>query len=269
MNNKLSFSLGNAKLNKDTLTIALPAGYACPFAKECRSHADKVTGKIVDGKYCQFRCYAASAENLFKSARRSRWNNFELLKQAKTVIGMANLIEQCIVNRKNIKFVRYHTSGDFFSQDYFDAWLMVAKQHPSLTFYGYTKALPFVAKRLNQIPSNFKFVASRSGTHDALIDLLDIRSVKVVYTEKEAADLKLEIDHDDTLAWKGESNFAILLHNTQPAGSKAAKAVYKLRQQKKGGYKSDYFHHYKGKKKIAKKPVFKFIPKTNKTVAAR
>lgn len=261
--NTLTFASGNAKLSKDTAILSLPAGHTCPFAKECRSHADRVTGKIVDGKHCQFRCYAASAENLFPNVRKSRWQNFELLRQHKTAIGMANLLENSLLRKKNIKLVRFHQSGDFFSQAYFDAWLILAQQHPELTIYGYTKALPFWAKRLNLIPANFKLVASRGGTHDHLIDLLGLRSVKVVFTEKEAADAGLELDHDDTHVWKYDKSFAILLHGNQPAGSTAGKALYKLRKEKKGGYKSDYFAHYKGGKKTVKVKSFKGIPIIN------
>jgi hypothetical protein len=261
---KLQFASGNAKLSKDTAIFSLPAGHTCPFAKDCRSAADKVTGKIVDGKHCQFRCYAAASENLFKNVRKSRWNNFELLKQAKTVIAMANLIEASIIVKKNVKLVRFHQSGDFFSQAYFDAWLLVAKQNPQYIFYGYTKALPFWAKRLGDIPSNFKIVASRGGTHDALIDLLGLRSVKVVFSEKEAKDLNLELDHDDSHVWNYDKSFAILLHGNQPAGSVAGKAWQVIKTKGQGGYKADYFHHYK-KPKIGK---FKFTPKGVKALTA-
>jgi hypothetical protein len=45
--------------------------------------------------------------------------------------------------------------------------------------------------------------------------------------------------------WQGNKDFAILIHGTQPAGSAAGKAWYKLcTVQKVGGYKSEYFKHY-------------------------
>ena len=250
----LTFGFGNAKLNRDTAIISLPAGHTCKFADLCRSNANRETGKITDGPHCQFRCYATLPENLFANVRNSRWRNFELLRKAKTVIGMANLIESSLVGKKNIKLVRMHASGDFWSQEYFDAWLLFAQQHSEWTFYGYTKALPYWIKRLNSIPTNMKLVASRGGTHDVLIDALGLRSVKVVFSEEEAEKLGLELDHDDCLCWKGDKDFAILLHSTQPKGSDAGKAWYKISKHGQGGYKADYFHHYeksgKGKKAI-------------------
>ncbi len=264
MTELLKFSLGNAKLKRDTAILSLPAGYTCPFAKECKSCSDRVTGKIKDGPHTQFRCYATGAECLFPNIRQARWGNFELIQKAKTTIGMANLIEQSLIIKRKIKLVRFHQSGDFFSQAYFDAWLMVAQQHPEWIFYGYTKALPYWVKRINLIPPNFKLVASRGGTHDALIEMFGLRSVRVVLSEREARrKWHLQIDHDDTHVWKYDKDFAILIHGTQPAGSKAGKAWYKIAKHGRGGYKSDYFAHY-DKAKGTK--TWKPAPKKAKTV---
>jgi hypothetical protein len=266
-NNILNLQHGNAKLNRDTLILSLPAGHTCPFAKDCRSSTDKVTGKITDGPHTQFRCYATTAEAMFPNIRNSRWENLEMLKAAGSAIGMAALLEKSIAGKKKIKLVRFHQSGDFFSQAYFDAWLMVALQHPEYIFYGYTKALPLWVKRLGMIPANMKIVASRGGSHDHLIEEHNLRSVRVVYSEREAKrKWKLEIDHDDTHAWNYDKDFAVVIHGTQPKGSKAGKAWYKIFKHGKGGYKSDYFG-YKRKQKQPKHkqgvavPVVKVSPK--------
>lgn len=272
---RLYFSKGNAKLAKTTAIFSLPAGFSCPFAKVCRSCAARDTGKITDGKDCKFRCYAVNAENLFPKVRANRWRNWELLKEAKTVIGMANLLESSLIAKRNIELVRFGQSGDFYNQAYFDAWLTVAKYHPEWTFYGYTKALPYWVARLGSIPANFKLTASQGGTHDHLIGDYKLRSAQVVFTEQAAADLGLEIDHDDTHCWKGDKDFAILLHGTQPAGSEAGKAWYKIKNHGPGGYYADYFHHdaKKAKAKAAAKAKtvnvaaikarWKFTPKVN------
>jgi len=265
----LNFQHGNAKLERDTAILSLPAGHTCPFARDCRSSTDKATGKITDGPHTQFRCYATTAEAMFPNIRESRWGNFELIRSAGTAIQMAALIEKSLAGKKKIKKVRFHQSGDFFSQAYFDAWLMVAANHPELLFYGYTKALPFWVKRLGSIPANFKIVASRGGSHDALIEEHNLRSVRVVYSEREARrKWKLKIDHDDSLVWNYDKDFAVVIHGTQPKGSKAGKAWYKIAKHGKGGYKSDYFG-YKRKDKQPKHkqgvavPVVKVTPKVN------
>lgn len=257
MTETLNFGVGNAKLDKGTVILSLPAGHSCPFAKDCRSSADRITGKITDGPHTQFRCYAANSEALFRNVRDGRWRNFELIKACNgNTLQMAALIDASIPRRNGkTSLVRFHQSGDFFSQAYFDAWLLVAKYNPGLVFYGYTKALPFWVKRLGDIPANFKVVASRGGTHDALIEQHGLRSAKVVFSEYQARKLKLPIDHDDTHVWKYDGDFAILIHGTQPAGSEAGKAWYKIFKHGKGGYKSGYFDHYKKQGKVREKTV--------------
>jgi hypothetical protein len=240
---KLKFAKGNAKLNRDTAIFSLPAGHTCPAALLCQSRADKVTGKLTDGKLCQFRCYAATSENLFRNIRVSRWRNFDALRACKSTTEMADLIAQNMPV-KGIKLCRIHSSGDFFSQTYFDAWLAVARLKPTIIFYAYTKALLYWVARLNDIPSNFCLVASRGGKYDGLIEKFNLRNVKVVFSEAEAVTANLPLDHDDSHVWKHTGNFALLLHGTQPAGSEASKVLYALRKQGKGGYYTDYFGHY-------------------------
>jgi hypothetical protein len=55
----------------------------------------------------------------------------------------------------------------------------------------------------------------------------------VVYSEQEAIDKGLEIDHDDTHAAFGKDNFALLIHGTQPAGSAASKALQVIKRANK------------------------------------
>lgn len=241
---RLKFAKGNAKLGKETAIFSLPAGHTCPAALLCQSMANRLTGKITDGTQTVFRCYAAASENLFPNVRKSRWNNLEMLKACKGTAEMADLIIKSLPRKATL--CRIHASGDFFSQDYFDAWLIAARAIPHVTFYAYTKMLPLWVRRAKSIPANFRLVASDGGKFDSLIAKHGLRHVKVVFSENEAKQLGLPIDHDDTHAWKeNKGNFALLLHGQQPVGSFAAKQIYSLRKAGKGGYKADYFDHYK------------------------
>lgn len=231
--NILNFGTGNAKLSTSISTFSLPAGHSCPFAKECLSKANKITGKIIDGQHCRFRCFAASQEALYPSVRRARWNNFERLKSAKSIEGMTQIIQSSLPT--GVGFVRIHVSGDFFDENYFVAWLNVALNNPLVTFYGYTKAIPFLVKYKNFIPKNFRFTASKGGTCDNLIVKHKICSAEVVFSVNEAEEKGLEIDHDDSHAIMAEKSFALLLHGTQPAGTPAGKAWEKIKHSI-GGY---------------------------------
>jgi len=55
----------------------------------------------------------------------------------------------------------------------------------------------------------------------------------VVYTEEQAAELDLEIDHDDSHCF-GDKPFALLVHGSQPAGSEAMQAI--SQRKKEGGF---------------------------------
>jgi len=233
MTKSLFFGQGNAKLSTSISTFSLPAGHSCPFAKECYSKANRLTGEITDGPDCRFRCFAASQEALYSNVRRTRWDNFERLKNAESVEKMTRIIQSNLP--KNVNFIRVHVSGDFFSEKYFVAWLNVAMNNPLIVFYGYTKATPFLVKYKNLIPRNFRFTASRGGTCDNLIDKNKLRSAEVVFSVKEAEQKKLEIDHDDSHAILGEKSFALLLHGTQPAGTEAGKAWATIKRTT-GGY---------------------------------
>jgi hypothetical protein len=227
---KLRFTFGNSKLINSIATFALPAGHSCPFAKECFSKASKLTGKVIDGAHCRFRCFAATEER-YPAVRAMRWQNFEMVKSLRSVEKIAELINNSL---PDTRLVRIHPSGDFFSEKYFLAWLNVACNYPLTTFYAYTKALPFWVKYRSWLPDNFKLVASRGGTHDNLIGRYHLRSAKVVFSEQEAEDMGLEIDHTDSLAYAGKSDFALLLHGTQPVGTEAGKAWYKIMKAGKG-----------------------------------
>lgn len=234
---KLKFSKGNAKLGTHIQTISLLSGWSCPFAHDCLSKAvlDEVTNKrtIVDGKHTQFRCFSASQEALYTYTYNQRKYNFDLVKKKETN-EIIDLIKVSIP--KNTKYIRIHVGGDFFNQKYFDAWLEVAKSTPEILFYAYTKALPFWIARLNEIPENFKLNASKGGKHDDLIKKYNLKEAVVVFSEEEAEKLGLEIDHDDTHAYKKEESFALLIHGAQPKGSEAMKAITSLKKKGWTGY---------------------------------
>lgn len=252
-NNTLRFGAGNAKLSLGIGTFSLPAGHSCPFAKECYSKADRLTGRITDGQHCQFRCFAATQEARHPSIRVSRWKNFEALKNL-SVEAMTAKIQRSLP--KGYAYIRVHVSGDFFNEKYFVAWLNVALNNPLVTFYGYTKATPFLVKYKAYIPRNFRFTASKGGTCDSLIQKHKLRSAEVFFSVKEAEDKGMSIDHDDSLAMTSEKSFGLLLHGTQPAKSKASAAWEQIKKTV-GGYTEDSTN--KRKKMAGEKQAVVFL----------
>jgi len=235
--NKLKFNKGNAKLSKKISTFSIPSGKTCPGANECKSMAIRLGGKtfIKDGPACRFRCFSASQEVVYRNVYDSRQHNLEVIKSLiRSVPKLAKRISEDLPN--NCDAHRIHVAGDFFSQNYFDAWVRAAKLNPSEFFYAYTKSLPFWVKRLGSIPSNLVLTASRGGKYDGLIKQHNLRSARVVFSADEAAKRGLKIDKDDSLAMTpGVQEFALLLHGTQPKGSESGQAWAKIKATT-GGY---------------------------------
>ena len=250
----LKFSKANAKTQAlkndaelaDYLTdkrkiysLDLLSGYSCPYAEKCLSKAvvqPSGKRKIKDGKKTEFRCFSASQEVQYTNVYNSRKHNFDLLRNLHFE-DMVELINGSLP--KNTGIVRIHVAGDFFSQQYLDAWYIVALRNPNTLFYAYTKSLRFWVGGVTEMPTlhNFVLTASYGGRDDHMIDEFNLRYAKVVFSEAEAAELGLEIDHDDSHAAKPslrDKSFALLVHGTQPAGSEASTALKKLKG--KGSY---------------------------------
>jgi hypothetical protein len=236
MTTTLKFGKGNAKLDKAIFTFSLPAGWTCPGARECKSkvHVDSDDKRTLkDGQHTVFRCFAASQEVLYTNTYKARQHNLECLKGL-TAQEMFNVIYDDLPAKAD--FTRVHVSGDFFSQDYFDAWLAVAISNSIRTFYAYTKSLNYWVKRMEIVPDNFVLTASKGGSFDHLIEKHGLRQAIVVFSEDEAKTLGLPIDKDDSHAMKQGGDFALLLHGAQPKGSEASVALQVLKKLGKGGY---------------------------------
>lgn len=232
----------------------LPAGRSCPGARECHSQPIKIgkRWRVQDGRFCRFRCYSASQEVVFPKLRKMRERNLKELK-GKGKNQLINTILQSLPCEATI--IRLHSSGDFFSQTYFDAWLEVARQRSDILFYAYTKAVPFWKNRLRKVNrlDNLRLVASLGGKYDQLAR--NLRNCLVVLSKQEAENLGRPIDHDDGYASGvlGMMNFAVLIHGPQPKGSEESKAACRLQKKGQSGYRRNikgYGFHKKNLQKV-------------------
>ncbi len=221
----LKFSKANAKLEslhsvpelgrwllngRKVYSLDLLSGWSCPFASDCLSKVHE-TGefspsgnpkvKLKDGPNTEFRCFSASQEALLPNVYAKRKHNYDTLKGLKSFTCMT---ERLCADR---------------------------------LFYAYTKSLKYweeFSDHLDQI-DNFVLTASRGGRDDDMIDRDNLRESVVVFSEDEAYNRGLEIDHDDSHAavpeWRHNS-FALLVHGVQPKGSKAAEALKILKRDK-------------------------------------
>jgi hypothetical protein len=129
-------------------------------------------------------------------------------------------MDEEISKKRGLKAVRIHGSGDFYSQEYLDKWISIAKINPSIRFYCYTKSLHL---DWSNLPANFVVIQSMGGNYDHLIDWK--RSVARVFESEEMAqfDNDLEMAHggnafwqvgnaDDGLAANGVKLIALIKH---------------------------------------------------------
>jgi hypothetical protein len=215
--------------NPNIYGFSLPAGYSCPFALDCLSKADRITGKLSDGPDMKFRCFQASLEALYPSMRDANWRNFEALRSCESVEEMADMLQNAIP--KNADIIRFGIDGDMFNQRMFDAVLSIARMNPNIRFNAYTKSLIYWVNRLGEIPANLNLNASRGGRLDHLIEEYSLKSATVVFHPSEAEALGLEIDHDESHALNGSDSFALLIHGQQAKGSEASKAIKTLKAE--------------------------------------
>ena len=127
----------NSKLGRKIYAFDLPAVVSCPDSSECFK-----------------RCYANKGTFIWKNAKQSNTFNFTIaLNDIESL--QAELIKE--IEKKNIKFIRIHSSGDFYSKEYFLMWCNIAKHFDDLKIFTYSKA-PQIDKTL--IPDNLNIINS-------------------------------------------------------------------------------------------------------------
>lgn len=137
LNSNIHLSEGNIK-SKGTddimfLTWSLPSVKCCPYSTEM----------------CRKRCFAKKNET-FKNVRYSRYRNLEESKKDTFVKDMIDHLSYQLQRPKakdKLIIVRIHTSGDFYSKDYFEKWVSISdyfKNNDKIMFQAYTKSMPII-----------------------------------------------------------------------------------------------------------------------------
>ena len=128
---------GNTKTGRQVHLFNLPRKTTCP-------------GRTA---YCDEVCYAKWWDVTYPPLKLK----YKLhLKQTQQEAFVDNMVDE--IQKKNAKVVRWHSSGDFYSAEYADKWVEIAKACPDVIFYGYTRSwnvediLPSL-KKLAKIPN--------------------------------------------------------------------------------------------------------------------
>jgi hypothetical protein len=161
---QISISPGNKKL-KNIASFSLP-----PVAS-CLNH-----------KHCASKCYALKAFRAYPNVKKAYSRNFDIVKS--DLKDFENQMEKFLSNYEK-KYFRIHVSGDFFSQEYLNSWIILASKFKKIRFKAFTKSywLNFDNK-----PANMEIVFS---TFD---------------TMPKGTDEKLKKKYDFPIAAAGEKN---------------------------------------------------------------
>lgn len=224
---------------RKTYSLDLLSGWSCCGADKCLAKVHIIDGKkkLVDGPNQEYRCFSTQAELIYPEVYNQRKHNLDVVRSIKNCATMAEVILSDLP--KDCGILRINVAGDIVNYEYFKAWTIVANMRPNVLFYAYTKSLLFWVKYLEEhgeIPYNFVLTASRGSRYDNLIDKYKLREAKVIFSMEEADG---PVDFTDEWAANPETrntNFNLLLHNAQPAGSKASKAWQKIKTEGHGGY---------------------------------
>ena len=150
------------------LNFSLPAyktqnnKMVCPFAKDCVKY-----------------CYAQKGNYRFPSVKKGLNKRYELSKKEEFVTIMnANILLERPTH------VRIHDSGDFYSVDYLNKWIQIAKDNKDIVFYAYTKSIPFFkrSKEMNTtflLPKNLIIIFSEGSKKDNLINTTKDRHSRI------------------------------------------------------------------------------------------
>lgn len=204
---KLRLLTQNAKMKKTskltgkkTMDFALPAVSACPFAGECKKY-----------------CYASKGSFTWPVVRDKHIDNY-------IATGYDNfselMFEEIIMSEAEA--IRIHSSGDMYSEKYLYKWIDIIEALPHVTFYAYTKSLPYFKRIVfgkdvdyyddKMMPSNFTVIYSYGGKHDHLINK-DFDRYAIVIKKGESVPMDYAIMGDnDHVALANNKKIALLEH---------------------------------------------------------
>lgn len=110
---------GNTKLGSRIWHFNLPAGESCPGAST----------------WCARHCYAKHGNYRFANIRQRYAANM-----AMPIGELRRQLDAELSTLPSRAVVRIHTSGDFHSYGYIAMWCLLAKAHPIIPFYAYTRS---------------------------------------------------------------------------------------------------------------------------------
>ena len=164
----------NSKLKKTSKSLGLRVfNFGIPAYK---SASGKLTCPFADA--CVKFCYAKKGAYIWSNVQPAFEKRYQLSKTNKFIPAM---IDEIVNKRPD--YVRVHDSGDYYSKQYLQKWLRIAKTFPEVNFYSYTNCIKMFKDI--ELPSNYDIIFSDSGKQKHLIDQSRDRHTKIFHSHTE------------------------------------------------------------------------------------
>jgi Gene product 88 len=153
------YSFGNKKLVDNIIAFGLPAYRSQAGFPVC----------LMAGS-CAFLCYARQGQYVLPTVQTPREHNLAWLRTHSAEAFAQAMSADLAAMHPSWQIVRIHDGGDFFTLAYLRSWIEIARQHPALQFYGYTKMIRLLHRVWDDLPANMRLVQSFGGKEDRYID---------------------------------------------------------------------------------------------------
>ena len=165
---------GNSKLGPGVYTWSIPSGL-----KEICVGASEL---------CLLLCYAMRGHFRHRNTKESHRKNYEKSLQKDFVATMVAAIRYLLAS-----VVRIHVGGDFYSAEYVNKWISIAKRNSNVTFYAYTRSwrdpdILEALKEFSQLPNVYLWFSTDKETGAAP----KVKGVRTCY---------LQLDYSDMPKW--------------------------------------------------------------------
>lgn len=141
-----------------------------------RSASGKVTCPMADK--CVSFCYAKKGPYTWSNVKPAFEKRYEVSKTDKFV---AKISAEIVL--KEPDYIRVHDSGDYYSKEYLNKWIQIAKNNPDVKFYSYTNSIQMIKNV--KLPDNFDIIFSSSGKQVNLVNKDIDRHSEIFKTESE------------------------------------------------------------------------------------
>lgn len=118
---------------------------------------------------CESDCYALGSERYHCNTSPIAWGKNTILSRENPDLYFY-LVDAFIASKKKVDTVRIHVSGEFETLHELKEWDAIARKHPTISFYTYTKRYMFLALLANKAP-NFVVNLSEWKNHSEIEEI--------------------------------------------------------------------------------------------------